>query len=203
VVSTTGEKYIVKIASEDRSESFIEMEYLALHRVTNLLPDIKFPQLIENRFGNVETSLKLLNNFVKRLRLISFLSGDLLETTDISDCIGFNVGKSLARFDQAMVGFDHPAAHRAHQWDLAKALQHSNALELINNTENADDLKWAFNHYAKNIAGKLNQVKWQFIHGDANPENILVRADRLSVCWILVTVAITHESANWPFAYPT
>lgn len=177
--STTGEKYVVKIASDNQSESFIEMEYLALQHVERLLPDIQFPQLIENKFGNVQTSFKLIDNSFKQLRLISFLSGTLLETTDISDSIRFNVGKSLARFDQAVAGFDHPAAHREHHWDLARAYQHYNALDLIGNMENTGNLKWAFDSYMNNISGNIDRVKWQFIHGDANPENILVQADQV------------------------
>ncbi len=179
VQSTIGEKYIVKIASVDQSESFVEMEYLALQRAARLLPAIQFPQLIENRFGNVKTSLKLSNDSSKRLRLISFLSGALLETSDISELIRFNIGESLAKFDQAMDGFDHPAAHREHPWDLAKANQHYDALALIGNTENTGDLRWAFDNYLKNTTGNMDRVKWQFIHGDANPENILVQADQL------------------------
>ncbi|MDZ4731768.1 MAG: phosphotransferase [Xanthomonadales bacterium] len=172
-------KYVVKIAADDQSESFVEMEYLALKHARKRLPGIRIPSIIENRFGNAETFLSTSDNSLKRLRLIEYLDGVSLEGIDISDNIRRNVGISLARFDQAMKEFDHPAAHRNHRWDLTQARQHERAMELVNDTQNAQLLGWAFACYKKINTGKLKQVKWQFIHGDANPENILMQDDQV------------------------
>ncbi len=179
VVTQTDEKYVVKLAAEDQSESFVQMEYLALQQAAQFLPDIQLPQIIENKFMNVETFFSLESNYSKRLRLIQYLSGELLEHTDISEKCRFNVGKSLARFDLAMADFDHPAAHRAHRWDLTQAAQHEAAVELIHDVPKAQLLSWAFDQYKKINTGILKQINWQFIHGDANPENILIQDEQV------------------------
>jgi Ser/Thr protein kinase RdoA (MazF antagonist) len=174
VDTSKDEKYVVKLAADDQSESFVQMEYLALQQASVLLPDIQFPQIVENKFGNAETFLSFEGNCDKRLRLIRYLSGTLLEGSDISEECRFNVGKTLARFDHAMEDFDHPAAHRLHRWDLTQAAQYQSTLELINDAKKQHQLSWAFTNYANINTGKTDQVIWQFIHGDANPENILV-----------------------------
>jgi hydroxylysine kinase len=176
---TTGEKYVAKIAADDQLEAFIEMEYLALKQAANALPELSLPQIIPNRHGEIETYLNTSGNSSKRLRLINFLQGELLEYVDISAPILSNIGKALGQFDLALQEFDHPAAHRHHRWNLTQAIQFRDAVELVADPECRAILDWAYEHYTKNIAGKLNRVKWQFIHGDANPENILVVGSRV------------------------
>ncbi len=108
------------------------------------------------------------------MRLKEFIPGLLLEYCDISDKVSSNLGTALARFDQAIVGFDHPAAHRAHPWDLTPASQHEHKISLLQDAAKVQLLSWAFVQYKNINAGNLKQINWQFVHGDTNPENILI-----------------------------
>jgi Ser/Thr protein kinase RdoA (MazF antagonist) len=175
-----GEKYVVKIAAEDQSEAFIEMEFLALRVARNALNDIALPQIIENKQGKIETCFRTSENTSKRLRLIDYLYGTLLEHADISEDICKRTGQALAEFDLALRSFDHPAAHRNHRWDLTKAIQFRSCVERVSDVRRRATLSWAFDQYEKLIAGKIDLVSWQFIHGDANPENILIREGRVA-----------------------
>ncbi len=173
------EKYVVKIAADDQSEAFVEMECLALQFAREPLKDIALPQILENKHGKIETYLTASKSLPKRLRVIDYLRGTLLEHSDISEQILRNVGDALAQFDLALRNFDHPAAHRSHRWDLTKANQYRGGLDRVQEPQKRTILAWAFDQYMKGIAGKLEQVNWQFIHGDANPENILLEGDRV------------------------
>ncbi len=178
-VVQNDEKYVVKIASSDQSESLIEMEFQALQYAARFLRVIKLPQIVENKFGNAETFFSLAGNSPKRLRVIEYLSGTLLENTDISGKCRFEVGKSLAEFDCVMKDFDHPAAHREHRWDLTQAAQHQASIQWLASKQQVNLLSWAFDQYKQINTGISKRIKWQFIHGDANPENILIEADRV------------------------
>ena len=88
------------------------------------------------------------------------------------------MGKTIARFDQAMAGFEHPAARRNHRWNLAESLQHEDKIALIEEPEKRDLLRWAYGVF-REARRALDELPWQFIHGDAHDENLLVEGDRV------------------------
>jgi len=178
-VVENGEKYVVKIAADDQSEAFVEMEFLALEMAGRELSELALPKIQENKFGYIESFFVTGDSSRKRLRIIDYLSGSLLANSDISEEIRVNIGKTLAEFDLAVASFDHPAAHRLHRWDLTQANQHFRNLSRVADPVRQALLSWAQDQYTKNITGNIGQVSWQFIHGDPNPENILIDGDRV------------------------
>ena len=66
----------------------------------------------------------------------------LEEISDISDVLFKNVGISLAQYNLAMLGFDHPAARRNHRWNLAEAGQHRDKISLLEDPEKQALLAW-------------------------------------------------------------
>jgi len=78
-----------------------------------------------------------------------------------------------------MQGFDHPAAHRNHRWNLAEAGQHRDKISLVEDPEKQALLAWGFDAWER-VKNDLKSLQWQFIHGDMNRENILVRGDRVT-----------------------
>jgi Ser/Thr protein kinase RdoA (MazF antagonist) len=180
VQTKTGEKYIAKIAGEEMPAELVDMEQAALQHAVRARLQLLLPQIIVNKFGNYETGINILNKSINRLRLLHYIDGtNLSEIADISTLLRFNLGKTLACFDQAMAGFDHPAAHRRHRWDLAAAGQHRAKTAWLADPEKRTLLSWAFAQIANCISPVLASLPWQFIHGDANPENIRVTGDRV------------------------
>ncbi len=180
VQAKSGEKYIAKIAGEDIPPELIDMEQAALQHAVRAQVPLLLPQIIVNKLGNYETGINILNKSNNRLRLLHYIDGiNLSETADISTLLRFDLGETLACFDQAMAGFDHPAAHRRHRWDLAEAGQHRAKTEWVSDPEKRILLSWAFAQMANCVSPVLASLPWQFIHGDANPENIRVAADQV------------------------
>ena len=96
---------------------------------------------------------------------MSFIDGDQLENiSDISDILLINVGISLAQYNLAMQGFDHPAAHRNHRWNLAEAGQHRDIISLVEDPEKQALLAWGFGAWEQ-VKNDLKSLQWQFIHG--------------------------------------
>jgi len=97
---------------------------------------MELPRILKSKYRNIKTGIKLLLNSSNRLRLLSFINGTVLDNnSDISDELLKNVRFSLAKFDLAMQSFEHPAAHRNHRWNLARAGQHRHKISLLENTE--------------------------------------------------------------------
>jgi len=181
VTANDGQCAIAKIAGSDMPEDVVEMEFAALEHAGKAHLGLDLPRIIKNRNEKIETRINIHMYEDKRLRLLHYVSGiNLSEISDISDDLRFDLGKSLARFDQAVADFDHPAAHRRHRWNLADAGQHQGKLALIDDPQRRALLSWAFDQFTQEITAILNTLPWQFIHGDGNPENIRIVNGRVS-----------------------
>jgi len=178
--TTEGERYVVKIVDDEIPPEVLEMEFEALEYAISAGFSLQLPRIIQNSHKKYDTGIKIHINSGNRLLLMLFIDGDQLESlSDISDNLLKNVGISLAQYNLAMQGFDHPAAHRNHRWNLAEAGQHRDKISLVEDPEKQALLAWGFDAWEQ-VKSDLKSLPWQFIHGDMNRENILVRGDRVT-----------------------
>ncbi len=89
------------------------------------------------------------------------------------------MGRSLSALDRALANFDHQALHRGHAWELLRAGRHRDKLDQVTDPRDRDLAAWGFEQWAE-VESVLAGLPRQAIHGDANPENILVRGQRMS-----------------------
>ena len=115
------ERYVVKIVGEDMPSKVVAMEHAAIkHAVSNGF-GLEMPRILKNKHNKIESGINIRKKHLYRLLLYNFIGGDLLSNmTDISMELAKNVVSSIALFDLSMENFDHPAAHRSHQWNLAE-----------------------------------------------------------------------------------
>jgi len=180
VTDKRSRKYVLKIVDEHMPPDVVAMEHAAIEHAMRAGFTPRLPRIIETNSGDIETGIELHKNSLYRSRLIEFLSGTgMSDLVDISENLLLNLGKTLAEFDRAMRGFDHPAAHRNHRWNLARAEQHESKMALIDDSSKRQLLQWAFGLWRESRS-RLAGLPWQFIHGDAHDENVLVEAGRVS-----------------------
>jgi Ser/Thr protein kinase RdoA (MazF antagonist) len=180
VATARGEKFVSKIVDEHMPPDVVEMEFAAIEYAAKAGFQPQLPRIIENKYGNIETGIKLHINDHNRLRLIAFIEGiELSKLSDISDSLLTDLGRTLASFDVAMQAFDHPFARRNHRWNLAEAGQHEDEIRLLDDPARRELLAGSFAtwHEARE---KLAEVPWQFIHGDGHDENVLVEGERVT-----------------------
>jgi Ser/Thr protein kinase RdoA (MazF antagonist) len=175
-----GVRYVVKIVNQDMPTGVVEMEFAAMEYAVSAGFYLDLPKILPNKFGNIETGINIHLNDLYRLRIISFIDGTVLDNmVDISDILVKNVGTALARYHLTMQGFDHPSAHRSHRWNLVEAGQHRDKTALLGDAGKSDLMSWGFDAWER-VRNSLDLMPWQFIHGDMNPENILVEGDRVT-----------------------
>ncbi len=148
--------YVLKIANSAEDRAMLEAENALLNRLasTGLCPRV---------IGELHQEQ---GHFI---RLITLLSGRPLGSLKRPNPrLLEDLGRALAKTDQALAGFDHPALHRQFHWDLAKAEQVA-----IEDSE----LAQRYRRYAKPLLPSLRQ---SVIHNDANDFNVLVAGDRVT-----------------------
>jgi Ser/Thr protein kinase RdoA (MazF antagonist) len=175
-----GQRCVVKIVDDEIPPEVVKMEFEAQEYANSGGFPLQLPKIIQNNQRKLETGIKIHIDSFNRLVLTSFIDGNQLEKmSDISDILLKNIGVSLAHYNLAMQGFDHPAAHRNHRWNLAEAGQHRDKIGLVEEPEKQALLAWGFAAWEQ-VESDLKSLPWQFIHGDMNRENILVREDRVA-----------------------
>lgn len=174
-----GRRFVAKIVGPDLPEDVVGMECAAVQYAIAAGFHVCLPETIKNISNTLETRIKVHTNHLYRMRLMTFVDGNSMnDRSDISMNLLKNVGETVAQFDQAMLGFDHPAAHRDHRWNLATAGQHEACVYRFGDPDREALLAWAFRgwHTARD---RFGDVPWQVIHGDAHDENLLVEGDRV------------------------
>lgn len=180
VSAKSGDRFVAKIVGEDEPRGVSEMEFAMLEHARKAGYSLDLPSIIKTYNKKYETGIKLPINGLHRLRLMDYITGDVLENIcDISSKLLESCGKTLAVFDRALKGFDHPAAHRAGDWELLQAGRQREKLKSIEDPVLQDRVAWAFERWAE-VQPALNRLPRQLIHGDANKENIIVRDDRVA-----------------------
>jgi Ser/Thr protein kinase RdoA (MazF antagonist) len=175
-----GVRHVVKIVDEDMPSEVVEMESEALKYAVSAGFSLKLPEIIENINKKLETGIVVRINGLNRLRVITFIEGNELERyPDISSKMVSGVGEIIAEFNLVMRDFDHPAAHRNHRWNLVESGQHRVEIGLVENPQKQALLQWGFDTWGQVKSG-LQDLPWQFIHGDLNRENILVERGQIN-----------------------
>jgi hydroxylysine kinase len=175
-----GQRYVVKIVDDEIPPEGVKMEFEAQEYANSGGFPLQLPKIIQNNQRKLETGIKIHIDSLNSLVLTSFIDGNQLENmSDISDVLLKNVGISLAHYNLAMQGFDHPAAHRNHRWNLAEAGQHRDKIGLVEEPEKQALIAWGFAAWEQ-VESDLKSLPWQFIHGDMNRENILVSGDHVT-----------------------
>lgn len=181
VTVNDGARFVLKIVDKKIPSSVVVMEFSAIEHAISHGFRLNLPRILKNRHNEIESGIKIRKTSKHRALLYDFIDGYLLDTmSDISSQLAKNIGNVLALFDLSMTNFDHPSAHRNHQWNLARADQHKGKIELIDDPDRRDLLAWAFHNWLSDAKPKLGGLPQQFIHGDAHNENILVEGGRVT-----------------------
>ena len=180
VTPPEGRRRVLKIVEETEAEESAELENRLLEHARKAGFELGLPVIEKTYRGEIDTRIDIPVSGAYRARMLRFVNGDLLENQpDISINLLSNVGFSLARLDKALVAFDHPALHRQHRWELKLAGRHRDKLHLVSDDEDRALVAWAFDRWS-DVRDTLDALPAQAIHGDANPENILVEDGRVS-----------------------
>ncbi len=160
-----GSRFVLKLANRDEDRSTLEFQNQAWESLA--AKGLSAPRLIRTRDGREigETGGHL-------VRLFTWIEGDAL-----ADCRPHNepmlasLGDLLARIDEALADFAHPAADRRLHWDIAHADLARQHLALLPPRRRA----LVEQYLAAWDATPWRDLRRSTIHGDPNDYNVLVR----------------------------
>lgn len=166
---TGAQGYVVKFANRAEPRAVTDFQTAALlHLEGNGLP---VPRVVRARSGAtaVETAQGL-------MRVLTYLEGRPMHSAPASSARRRAMGEMAARISLGLQGFAHAGADHVLQWDIRQA----SALRplLAHVPQDIAALCTAtLDRFDAEVAPHLAMCRWQVVHNDLNPHNVLVDAE--------------------------
>lgn len=165
-VATPGQGYVLKLANPAEPAEVTDFQTRALlHLESAGLP---VPRVLRSLSGQTEVQTAH-----GCLRLLTYLEGTPLHLAPRSPAQRRAMGAIAARLARAMADFTDPAADHFLQWDIRQA---ASLAPLLPDVEAACRplCQHILDRFMAEAAPALPGLRWQVVHNDLNPHNILV-----------------------------
>lgn len=175
----SGEKYLLKMATPSERAVEIDLEICLVEHILASSDGLPLPQHLPSRDGQQIVKIHDQAGQARLARLMEFLDGTPLDSTDSSALERERVGESLAKLRLATAGFSHPADDRRCAWDISNL----HALEPLIATVSEQRqflVRSAFARYMEFAAPSVPSLRRQMLHNDFSKSNILVDHDQPS-----------------------
>jgi Ser/Thr protein kinase RdoA (MazF antagonist) len=177
VQTTAGHACILKVANAAEAESITDFQLAALLHLENSPVDGLVPKVIRTTDGDTRLRVSVDDGHVHTVRVLSWLPGTLLPPDDLSPHALYRMGESLAALGKALAGFEHPASNYPLLWDIKQASGLGELLDTVTDPALREALERHLDTFLSDVQPRLADLRWQVIHNDLNPGNVLFRDD--------------------------
>lgn len=166
-----GRRFVVKVTSLQELPETSDFQLGALLHLEGA--DVEVPLIVRTldaaAAGFIDTGAGR-----HRLRVVTWVDGQLLLASGIDAVQASRLGEALGRLDNALQGYSHPGENPVLLWDLQRAGELRSLLHCIDEAGVRQDVLRVIDDFEANVL--TDGLPHQVIHGDANPENVLVTA---------------------------
>lgn len=162
-------RFVVKIANAAEPHALTRFQNRALRHAGAADPALPIPRVIASLKGADDVVLPGGN----LMRVLSWVDGAPLAGLPRTDAQGQAVAALGARLARALRGLDDPAADHVLQWDIRHAAKLRPLLPHVADRDLRALCTQGLDRFDAHVAPALPSLRWQVIHGDLNPHNIL------------------------------
>ena len=113
-------------------------------------------------------------------RLLGWVHGTPMNQLEsISETLIRQAGCFLGKMRVQLDTFDHPGAHRVHQWDLIHTAEIEKYMDALQKADQKQLVRGIINEF-KGIQSKLRSLRHGVLQADFNDANIIVQEDRVA-----------------------
>lgn len=169
-----GDKYVVKVTGPSEPSVTCEFQTSALVHIAAIRA-LQTPRVVRTLDGLLSTTIEH-NGESCRLRVVSYVAGELMASVSINAGLARDFGARLAGLDRALAGFSHAGERPVLLWDLQRATELKSLFGYIDDPTARERVAGAIDDFENRVLPGLAGLRTQVIHGDANPENVLIDA---------------------------
>lgn len=167
--------FIVKVANSADSLSVLDLQNQAMTRLATA--GLAVPEVLANHCGSCISAIEL-NGETRWLRVLSYLPGRCygeLPQAEKGPALWQQLGQLMGNVSQGFVNFEHVAAHRELDWDLATAYSLCQRKMHWLPAEQLPLVQHVLALYQQHVRPHLSQLPQSVIHNDANDYNLLLQ----------------------------
>ena len=184
-IAAGEQDYVLKFANAEEKPGVVDFQTRALEHIERQDANLPVPRVVRTKTDTVTEWVEDARGARHMVRVLTYLSGTILDEAEFSNGLLRDFGASMARLDRALRGFFHPDARNPHPWDLRTAPEMRLHTRHIEDPSIRCYVEAVLDHFADVILPGLGALRHQVIHADAHAANILVDADQAHVCGIL------------------
>ncbi|WP_374382532.1 phosphotransferase [Dongia sp.] len=170
--------HVLKIANPAEAALVTNLQTEALLHIARVDPGMPVQRVLPSVNGCHEEVLRDAEGRPMVLRLFSYLEGDPLSMVPRSAAQRRAIGSALARLGIALRDLTHPAADHELVWDIKHAGRLRQYLPYIEGDERRALVERVLTAFDTHVQPVMPSLRWQFVHADLNPSNVLVKKDR-------------------------
>ncbi|MBM2715120.1 phosphotransferase [Mesorhizobium caraganae] len=174
ITAEDGNQYLLKIVNPSEDSAVTNMHTKALQHVEKRDPEMPVQRVVLDLQGRPEFELDYGPDDRRTVRLVTFTKGELQRKTTQTPQQRRNIGAMLARLQEALVDFRHPAENHFSTWDLKNTLSLKPMIaEIKDESHSLELLNW-LDRFADEVIEKIPSLRAQVVHNDLNSDNIVV-----------------------------
>lgn len=168
-LETGAGRFVVKIANRAEPVEMTRMQSRALRHAAAADAGLPIPRVVATRDGADDVILP----GGEVMRVLTWLDGVPLAGLPRSAEQGRGVARLGAGLARALRGFADPAAAHDLQWDIKNALRLRPLCPAIADAGLRGMAGQVLDAFEARVSPALPALRWQVVHGDLNPHNIL------------------------------
>ena len=182
--SPDGPPFLIKLAEPGGADEAVSFQAGLLRHLQGAAPELPVPRVRAAAGGADYLRVQAGPLEGRIIWVTSFLPGDLLRGIRSTPRLRHQLGRELAALDQALRGYDHPAAQRYIIWDIQHLADLRPLADAVDPPERQAMLR-EIDRFEELAAPALSQLRAQIVHNDFSIDNVLIAPDRRSVSGIL------------------
>jgi len=181
-----GDQYVFKVSNPAEDPVVTNFQTEALFHIAAMNPALPVQRIKRGLDGRSEMHVRFGADSSRVVRMFTYLDGVPLNTVERSAAQRRNLAQCLARIGLALRDFAHPGADHELAWDIKHASRIRTLFEYIADVERRSLTERFLDNFEEHALPVLPALRWQVIHNDLNPNNVLVNVeDHSSVAGIL------------------
>jgi len=162
--------FTLKIAN--RAEESLDVVAAALEHIARVAPDLPVPRVRRTRENGRLGSVQL-GGVQHLVVMVDFLAGTPLPAGSSDRGLRRDLAGLLASLDRSLQGFFHHLSGRPLLWDLSRV---GELRPLVGHlpAERRSFVELALDRFETTVTPVLPSLRWQAVHHDFNPDNLLV-----------------------------
>lgn len=165
--------YILKISRIAMQEKSLKFQQSLLKHIESYASGFEAPRLVAGKNGHYLNTFVDPNGNTRFVQLLTWVSGILWSSySPYTYELRKELGEKCGKLQNTLSGFEHSAAHRDFEWDIASSIWVKNHTHLF-----SEQRQHIINYFIKKfeeIQPVYNKLPKAIIHNDINDNNIVI-----------------------------